>query len=108
MMMDKHYIGFTEDPCGFFYIFIDEATRNIVVEHYHSVIKEVEGGKRTVSGKVNKIFKCSNAETIYRTIIGNNLVSLMDHAAYLGYELGKAETALKCKVKYEQDKPLRV
>jgi tetrahydromethanopterin S-methyltransferase subunit A len=106
--LDKRFIGFSEDPAGFFYIYLDEATRNIIVEHYQNVIKEVEGNRRTVSGKVNKVFRGNNAETLYRTILGNNLVSLMDHAAYLGYELGKAETALKNGVKYEQDKPLRV
>jgi tetrahydromethanopterin S-methyltransferase subunit A len=105
--MDKRYVGFTEDPAGFFYIYLDTASRNIIVEHYQNVVKDVEDGRRIVSGKVNKVFKGNNAENLYRTILGNNLISLMDHAAYIGYELGKAETALKNNVKYEQDKPLK-
>jgi tetrahydromethanopterin S-methyltransferase subunit A len=106
--MDKRYVGFAEDPAGFFYIYLDGTRRNIVVEHYMSVVKEVEGSRRTVSGKMNRVFKGANAEILYRTIVGNGLVTLLDHAAYLGYELGKAETALKNNVKYEQDKPLKI
>jgi tetrahydromethanopterin S-methyltransferase subunit A len=106
--MEKHYSGFTEDPAGFFYIYLDDARRNIVVEHYANVVKESGGRSRTVSGKINRVFRGANAEILYRTIIGNGLVNLPDHAAYLGYELGKAETALKNNVKYEQDKPVRV
>ncbi|HEX2172228.1 MAG TPA: DUF4346 domain-containing protein, partial [Dehalococcoidia bacterium] len=34
------------------------------------------------------------------------LVSRMQHAAYLGRELAKAETALKYGMKYVQDDPL--
>jgi tetrahydromethanopterin S-methyltransferase subunit A len=106
--MDKRYVGFTEDPAGFFYIYLDGTRRNIVVEHYESVMKEVEGRNRTVSGKLGRVFKGANAESLYRTIVGNGLVTLLDHAAYLGYELGKAETALKNNVKYDQDKPIKV
>ncbi len=106
--MDKHYAGFAEDPAGFFYIYVDDVRRHIVVEHYSRVARDDGAGERTVSGKIGRVFKGSNAETIYRTIIGNGLVTLMDHAAYLGYELGKAETALKNNVRYEQDKPVRV
>ena len=92
--MDKHYMDFKEDSSGFFYIYLDGARRNIVVEHYVNVVKDVGTRRKTVSGKLNKVFKGTNAETIYRTILGNNMV-------------GKAETALKNNVKYEQDRPLR-
>jgi len=106
--MEKSYTPFAEDPAGFFYIYLDGARRNIAVEHYESVLKQADGKRRTVSGKISRVFKGANAETLYRTIIGNGLVTLPDHAAYLGYELGKAETALKNNVKYVQDKPLKV
>jgi tetrahydromethanopterin S-methyltransferase subunit A len=106
--MDKRFAGYTEDPSGFFYIYLDGTRRNIVVEHYDSVLKDVDGSRRTVSGKLGKVFKGANAETLYRTIIGNGLITQLDHAAYLGYELGKAECALKSNVKYEQDKSVKV
>ncbi len=106
--MEKNFIVFKEDPKGFFYIYLDDARRNIVVEHYTNIEKKIGRHRQTVSGKINKVFKGNNAESIYRTILGNNLVSMMDHAAYLGYELGKAETALKNHGKYEQDRPVKI
>jgi len=106
--MDRKYLDFKEDDQGFFFIYLDDARRNIVVEHYRNVVKDMGRYKRTVSGKINKVFKGANAETLYRTILGNGLVSRPDHAAYLGYELGKAETALKNHRKYEQDRPVRL
>lgn len=105
--MDRKYLDFKEDPEGFFYIYLDGPRRNIVVEHYVNVVKDIGTRRRTVSGKLNKVFKGTNAATLYRTIIGNNIIGRMDHAAYLGYELGKAETALKNRVKYEQDRPVK-
>ncbi|MBD3387880.1 MAG: DUF4346 domain-containing protein [Candidatus Altiarchaeales archaeon] len=106
--MDRKYMDFKEDSGGFFYIYLDGARRNIVVEHYVNVVKDVGTRRRTVSGKLNKVFKGTNAETLYRTILGNSLITRIDHAAYLGYELGKAETALKNRVKYEQDRPVKL
>jgi tetrahydromethanopterin S-methyltransferase subunit A len=106
--MDKSYVQFQEDPSGFFYIYLDPTRRHIVVEHYEGVVKDAPGGKRTVSGKISRVFKGASAEMLYRTIIGANLISRLDHAAYVGAELGKAETALKCNVRYDQDKPLRI
>jgi len=105
--MDKHYAEFREDPAGFFHIYLDNTRRNIIVEHYINVVKDVGMRRRTVSGKLNKVFKGTNAETLYRTVLGNSLITLNDHAAYLGYELGKAETALKNNLNYEQDRPLK-
>jgi len=45
-----------------------------------------------------------NAQDIYYTIIREKLVSNLQHAAYLGKELYKAEMALKKKIDYIQDK----
>jgi dihydropteroate synthase len=52
------------------------------------------------------IIKGKNAEDIYRTIIDLGLVSLFDHAAYLGSELQKAQIALVTGKSYLQDMPL--
>ena len=40
------------------------------------------------------------------TILRLGLVSSLEHAAYLGRELAKAEIALSLKKSYEQDEPL--
>ena len=106
--MEKNYVEFGEDPSGFFYIYLDDAGRKIVVEHYLNVVKDEGDRRRTVSGRLNKVFRGRNAEVIYRTILGNIEVGRADHIAYLGYELGKAETALRNHLNYEQDKPLSI
>jgi dihydropteroate synthase len=52
------------------------------------------------------IVKGTKAVDIYQTIIRNKLITKLDHAAYLGNELQKAEIALKLDRSYQQDEPL--
>ena len=47
-----------------------------------------------------------NAKEIIDTVLANNLVSRLDHAAYLGRELKKAEIALKLRKNYVQDQEI--
>ncbi len=47
-----------------------------------------------------------DAESIVQTLIREGLVSTLQHAAYLGFELHKAEVALRLGKEYVQDKPL--
>lgn len=77
---------FHRDPMGDFIIFI--ADGKIFCKHE----------KVTVSGK--------NAKEIIDTILDLGLVSRLDHAAYLGRELMKAEIALKLGKNYIQDRDL--
>jgi tetrahydromethanopterin S-methyltransferase subunit A len=86
------------DNKGFFVIILDKEKKKIIVEHYLN--KEKEKG---MTGKLNKIIEGTNAEELCHTIIREGLVSRTDHAAYLGRELQKAETALKNNLPYEQD-----
>jgi tetrahydromethanopterin S-methyltransferase subunit A len=39
-------------------------------------------------------------------LLRERLISKLSHAAYLGSELTKAESALRLGLRYEQDKPL--
>jgi hypothetical protein len=55
-------------------------------------------------GKVINEFFADNAKTLYKKIIDDNKISLLNHALYIGGELKKAEIALKRGEKYEQDK----
>lgn len=48
----------------------------------------------------------SSARDILNTLIDKGLVSLLDHAGYLGRELEKAEVALRLGRRYIQDEPL--
>jgi len=48
----------------------------------------------------------ASAKEIVDTVLANNLVSKLDHAAYLGRELKKAEIALKLRKNYVQDQEI--
>ena len=52
------------------------------------------------------IVKGKTAEQVYDQIVEKGLVSRLDHAAYLGSELAKAEIALRTGKEYIQDKPM--
>lgn len=87
------------DKSGFFIILLDRDNGKIVVEHYLNV----EKGKVLATGKLNKIIEGDNAEEICHTVINQGLISRLEHAAYLGRELQKAEISLKNKLHYEQE-----
>jgi len=89
----NRYLGqrtFKLDPLGYFIIRVENG--KIKVQHY------------TADGRKTKyFFEGTKAEKLYRAILGQNLISLLDHAAYLGKELGKAELCLRLGIKYSQD-----
>jgi len=74
---------FVRDRCGDFRIWNHDG--KIICSHERLII----------AGK--------NAKSISDTIIKNDLISRLDHAAYLGRELKKAEIALKLGKNYIQD-----
>ena len=88
---------FEADPKGFFLIHIAEG--KILVEHYENVYK----GKVLATGKADFVFEGTKPENIYRTLIQHGFVSRLDHAAYLGKELQRAEHCLKTGEKYVQE-----
>jgi dihydropteroate synthase len=53
-----------------------------------------------------EVVKGKDATSVYGTLIEMGLVTRLDHAAYLGRELAKAEIALKLGRSYIQDQPL--
>lgn len=55
------------------------------------------------SNEMNLILRGKNAIDLFKAIIEKKLISSLDHAAYIGYELGKCEVALREKKKYLQD-----
>ncbi|MCL4511167.1 MAG: DUF4346 domain-containing protein [Bacteroidetes bacterium] len=79
------------DRAGYFVI-LPLAEKGIIsVEHYSYDDKLL----RTIEGK--------DARSLYWTIVENNWVTQLSHAAYLGKELEKAELSLKIGFKYTQD-----
>ncbi|MHC4456897.1 MAG: DUF4346 domain-containing protein [Planctomycetota bacterium] len=83
---------FKMDKAGYFVVIPSPKQKIIIVEHYDYDNKLIH----TVEGK--------DAATIYSTIIENEWITELSHAAYLGKELAKAEISLKHRFKYIQDK----
>lgn len=82
------------DARGFFLIFVDRQAARIHAEHYAQDRKLL----RIVAGRT--------AQEICHTLVRLELVGELAHAAYLGRELDRAETALRLGLRYEQDRPL--
>ncbi|MEM2099185.1 MAG: dihydropteroate synthase-like protein [Candidatus Bathyarchaeia archaeon] len=86
----------TLDPKGNFKITVDHVDQNIVVMHFSSFETE----------KPAIIIKGNKAEALIAKLAEMELVTRLDHAAYLGSELMKAEIALKTGKDYVQDEAL--
>jgi len=84
------------DTEGMFKIVLDRKNGYIVVIHFATLGME----------KPLKVIKGKSAESVYRKIIEMGAVKKLDHAAYLGKELSKAEIALRTGKEYVQDIPL--
>lgn len=77
------------DKAGYFVINTED--RGLVVEHYsykEELLRVIEG---------------DSARDIYLTIIENGWVTKLDHAAYLGKELARAELSLQMEFDFTQD-----
>ena len=80
-----------QDPIGYFLIKLNRENQTIEVgfcNNEHKVIKKIIG-KHPIE--------------IYYTLIRNNLISKLEHAADMGVELEKAYIALKNNLEYIQD-----
>ncbi len=82
------------DRLGWYKILVDRTNDDIVAIHFD----RSESPDAVVRGK--------NAQEVYQTIIREGLVGRLDHAAYLGKELHKAELAVILGRSYVQDDPL--
>ncbi|MBS7656261.1 dihydropteroate synthase-like protein [Candidatus Bathyarchaeota archaeon] len=86
---------FIYDPKGCFKIFIDRSLKKIILVHY-----------KYEDAKPDFAFKDEDPIKLCREAISKGLISRLDHAAYLGVELMKAQIALKTGKSYIQDSPL--
>jgi tetrahydromethanopterin S-methyltransferase subunit A len=82
------------DKAGFFVVLPQAATGRIICEHYEN------------DGRLAHVIEGREGALIAATVIQQGLVTELDHAAYLGRELAKAEIALKTGSHYEQDAAL--
>lgn len=79
------------DPAGYFVIFPDRVRGVLSLEHYAN------------NGVLTTIIEGRFAAELYMTAISRELVSRLDHAAYLGGELARAEHAITSGEGYVQD-----
>lgn len=81
----------TSDPNGYFVIYVDRARGLLSLEHYHN------------TGVLSAMVEGRTAAELYVPTVERGLVSRLDHAAYLGKELARAERALEDGSAYVQD-----
>lgn len=84
------------DPKGCFKILLDRGSREIVLLHY----------TRPDLEKPDLVIRGDGAAAVYKTAVQKDLLSSLEHAAYLGAEVTKAEIALKLGRSYVQDSPV--
>jgi tetrahydromethanopterin S-methyltransferase subunit A len=83
----------TLDKAGYFVVIVMHGReRPLVVEHYSN------------DGVLRNVIEGADSASICATIVEMKLVSQLDHAAYLGRELAKAELSLTTPMRYVQDK----
>lgn len=77
------------DPNGYFLFEIEE--------------EWIYAGLVNDDNEMTLILRGKRAVDLFKAIINKKLVGSLDHAAYIGYELGKAEESLRKNKKYSQD-----
>lgn len=82
------------DPAGFFIVLPNPDTGVIVCEHYEN------------NGRLVHVVEGRKGPLIASTVVERGLVTRLDHAAYLGRELAKAEMAIQTGALYVQDAAL--
>ena len=80
------------DPAGYLVVYVDRARGCIAVEHY------------TNQGVLDCVVEGTTPAALYSEIIARGLLSRLDHAAYLGRELARAERSLATGETYVQDR----
>lgn len=79
------------DKAGYFVVYPERRTDLLVVEHY------------TNKGVLDCVLDGRSAGALYSEVIARELVSRLDHAAYLGRELARAEASLRTGEPFVQD-----
>lgn len=82
----------TQDPSGYLVVYPDRRRARLVVEHY------------TNAGVLDAVVEGATPTALYATLIDLGFLSRLDHAAYLGRELARAERSLGTGEPYVQDR----
>lgn len=105
------------DPGGYFIIYLDRQAQLIYAKHYTNIINEKglavdpdTGEVIAARGKVTRtaetVFAARTAKELCVKVIEEpnpSLITMFDHAAYLGREFTRAEYALVTGEEYIQD-----
>lgn len=83
--------GLTLDKAGYFVVYPDARRKQLVVEHY------------TNQGVLNCVLEGASTGALYSEAIERRLLTRLDHAAYLGRELARAEHSLIAGAPFVQD-----
>ena len=79
------------DPAGYFVVYVDRSRMCLSLEHYQTI------------GLLDGVISGHTAAELYTPAIERGWISRLDHAAYLGRELARAEEALRSGALYIQD-----
>lgn len=79
------------DKAGYFVVYPDARAKRLVMEHYSN------------QGVLNCVLEGSSTGALYGEAIERGLVTRLDHAAYLGRELARAENSLLTGAAFVQD-----
>tara|TARA_Y100000741_G_scaffold238960_1_gene182947 strand:- start:277 stop:657 length:381 start_codon:yes stop_codon:yes gene_type:complete len=91
------------DPKGYFLIAIDREKKTLRVAY--CIFNKL--GNKPINDMVS-IISGKTAIEIVNTLIRNEYISSLQHAADMGIELCKAELALKYNLSYVQDQDLKI
>jgi len=107
------------DPGGYFIVYVDYEAKLIYAKHYTNIINErglavdpdtgeviACGGSKKVERVAETIFSARTAKELCVKVVEEpspSLITMFDHAAYLGREFTKAESALINNQEYIQD-----
>lgn len=80
------------DPAGYVVIYPERRRHLLVLEHYAN------------NGVLTRVIEGETPTALYGTVIAEGLISRLDHAAYLGRELARAQHALATGEGYVQDR----
>jgi tetrahydromethanopterin S-methyltransferase subunit A len=79
------------DPAGYFVVYVDQRRQLLSLEHYQN------------NGVLDTVIEGRTAAELYCPAVERELLSRLDHAAYLGRELARAERSLRTDEPYVQD-----
>ena len=85
-------VGLILDPAGYFVIFPEQRRKTLILEHYRN------------QGVLDAVFEGDSPAALSAMVIQRGLLSRLDHAAYLGGELARAERSLETGEPYVQDR----